>query len=172
MFNSLLPLACLSALYTTTQALPAETISNFNIIWSEDFSSSALDTTKWDYWTGVPSNGEQEQYSSSNCAFNSGSLFITPQNNNGQWTSCRIASQPSFQAKAGGQLIVQSRFKLGTPGAQLQGIWPAFWSLGEAVRHGTEWPACGEIDTFENVSGGSLGYGTLTVVQSATIPRA
>lgn len=29
------------------------------------------------------------------------------------------------------------------------------------MRHGTSWPACGEIDTFENINGGALGYGTL-----------
>lgn len=58
-------------------------------------------------------------------------------------------------------MIVQARLRLGTPGSNLQGIWPAFWSLGDSMRHGTPWPACGEIDTFENVNGAALGYGTL-----------
>jgi beta-glucanase (GH16 family) len=162
MFSSLLPLACLSALYSTTFAIAPESISNFNVIWSEDFSGSSLDLTQWDYWTGVPSNGEQEKYSSNNCQITSaGTMLITPENNGGQWTSCRIETLGSFQAAAGSIMVVQSRFKLGTPGANLQGIWPAFWSLGEAVRHGTGWPACGEIDTFENIDGGALGYGTM-----------
>jgi len=43
----------------------------------------------------------------------------------------------------------------------LQGIWPAFWSLGMAIRNGVEWPTCGEIDTFENIDGGAVGHGTL-----------
>ncbi|KAE8449799.1 hypothetical protein EG329_007275 [Mollisiaceae sp. DMI_Dod_QoI] len=164
MFSSLIPLAYLSALFTTTLAIAPETNTGFNIIWSDDFSSGSLDTSKWDRFTGAPSNGEQESYpaNTDNCKLSSGqSLLITPENSNGQWTSCRVESVPSFQAKAGGQIIVQSRFKLGSPGANLQGIWPAFWSLGEAVRHGTPWPACGEIDTFENIDGGALGYGTL-----------
>jgi len=58
-------------------------------------------------------------------------------------------------------MVVQARLKLGTPGAQLQGIWPAFWSLGESIRNGVSWPQCGEIDTFENVNGGALGHGTV-----------
>jgi beta-glucanase (GH16 family) len=29
------------------------------------------------------------------------------------------------------------------------------------MREGTPWPACGEIDTMENINGGSLGYGTI-----------
>jgi beta-glucanase (GH16 family) len=33
--------------------------------------------------------------------------------------------------------------------------------FGPKHREGTSWPECGEIDTFENVSGGPLGYGTL-----------
>ena len=41
------------------------------------------------------------------------------------------------------------------------GIWPAFWSLGESIRHDTPWSACGEIDTFENVNGQAKGFGTL-----------
>lgn len=162
--SSVLSLAYLSALYTTTLAISPETNAGFNIIWSDDFSGSSLDLSKWDRWSGIPSNGEQETYpaNGNNCQVTpSKSLLITPENNNGQWTSCRIESQPSFQAQPGGQLIVQSRFKLGSPGANLQGIWPAFWSLGDAVRHGTPWPACGEIDTFENIDGGALGYGTL-----------
>jgi beta-glucanase (GH16 family) len=56
---------------------------------------------------------------------------------------------------------VQAKLKLGTPGSQLQGIWPAFWSVGAGIRNGTGWPACGEIGTFENINGGALGYGTV-----------
>lgn len=56
---------------------------------------------------------------------------------------------------------VQAKLKLGQPGAQLQGIWPAFWSLGEGIRNGVGWPECGEIDTFENINGAALGYGTI-----------
>jgi beta-glucanase (GH16 family) len=160
----LLSSACLSALLPTTLAMAPEPISGFHVTWSDDFSGKSLDTSKWLHWTGTPSNNEQEIYPTSgeNCKLTgSGSLLITPEKVNNQWTSCRIESLPAFQAKAGGQMIVQSRLKLGKPGAKLQGIWPAFWSLGEAVRHGTQWPACGEIDTFEAVNSNSLGYGTL-----------
>ena len=65
-------------------------------------------------------------------------------------------------------MIVQARIKLGEPGARLQGIWPAFWSLGEEVRHGVDWPNCGEIDTIENVNGEPLGYGTIHCASPCT----
>jgi len=41
-----------------------------------------------------------------------------------------------------------------------QGIWPAFWMLGESIHHGTPWPQCGELDIFEQVDGVPTGYGT------------
>ncbi len=42
-----------------------------------------------------------------------------------------------------------------------QGIWPAFWFLGDSIRHGAPWPSCGEIDVLESVNGQLRGYGTL-----------
>ncbi len=36
-----------------------------------------------------------------------------------------------------------------------QGIWPAFWMLGDGIFDGTPWPACGEIDIMEMVGGGT-----------------
>jgi beta-glucanase (GH16 family) len=153
----------LTSLISTTSATAAESISGFHITWQENFSGASLDTTKWNRFTGIPSNGEQETYpaNSDNCRFTGSSLLIVPENNGGKWTSCRIETIDAFTTTPGKQMIVQSRFKLGTSNSPLQGIWPAFWSIGEAVRHGTQWPACGEIDTFENINGQSLGYGTL-----------
>ncbi|KAF4629669.1 hypothetical protein G7Y89_g8477 [Cudoniella acicularis] len=142
-----------------------EPISGFNVIWSDSFTGTAIDTTKWTVYTGGVSNNEEEAYttSASNCYLSgSGSLLLVPfQDSTGKWTSCRVETSASFAAPTGGQLVVQARLKLGTSGDALQGIWPAFWSLGQAVREGTAWPACGEIDTFENINGASTGYGTL-----------
>jgi beta-glucanase (GH16 family) len=155
--------AIFTSLISSTTATGSESISGFHVVWQENFSGASLDTTKWNRFTGVPSNNEQETYpaGSDNCRFTGSSFLIVPENINGKWTSCRIETVQSFAAPAGKQMIVQSRFKLGTAGSALQGIWPAFWHLGESVRHGTGWPGCGEIDTFENVNGASLGYGTL-----------
>jgi beta-glucanase (GH16 family) len=32
-----------------------------------------------------------------------------------------------------------------------RGTWPAIWMLGNSIKEGTGWPACGEIDIMENV---------------------
>ncbi|TVY13730.1 hypothetical protein LARI1_G006392, partial [Lachnellula arida] len=136
-------LLCLHLLARTISATAPEPIAGFTVIWAEDFSGPALNTTNWTRWTGISSNNEQETYTTSptTCALTgTDSFLITPQRTNGQWTSCRIETNPSFAATPGSQLIVQARMKLGTPGAALQGIWPAFWSLGQAMREGSPGP--------------------------------
>tara|TARA_R110002060_G_scaffold10140_3_gene15028 strand:+ start:123 stop:950 length:828 start_codon:yes stop_codon:yes gene_type:complete len=152
------------ALLSTTLAISPEPNPGFRITWSDDFSGSTIDPSKWDHFTGTPSNNEQQTYTEDGitCSITSAkTLLITPKNDNGKWTSCRLESMPAFVTKAGGQMIVQARLKLGDAGAKLQGIWPAFWSLGEAVRNGVDWPGCGEIDTMENINGDVLGHGTI-----------
>ncbi|RYP68509.1 hypothetical protein DL770_008429 [Monosporascus sp. CRB-9-2] len=42
-----------------------------------------------------------------------------------------------------------------------QNIWPAFRFLGNFIRSGTAWPACGELDIIENVNGRLTCYGTI-----------
>lgn len=161
--STLLSSATALTLLTSVLAIVPEPITGFHVSWSDDFSASSVDAGKWGRYLGAGSNNEQQVYTKDTSCQVTGdqSLLITPENSGGKWTSCRLESVPAFAAKAGGQLIVQARLKLGDPGASLQGIWPAFWSLGEAVRSGTDWPGCGEIDTMENINGGSLGYGTL-----------
>ncbi|KAE9375184.1 glycoside hydrolase family 16 protein [Stipitochalara longipes BDJ] len=167
---SLSTVAALATFFSTTLAIAAPPVPGFNPpTWSENFAGPTVDLTKWAYWPGAPSNGEQEIYptSGANCHItSSNTLQILPDNSGGQWTSCRIESHEVFAANAtaGLKMLVQARFKIGQPGvtaAQLQGIWPAFWSLGAGVRDGVAWPGCGEIDTFENVDGATLGFGTL-----------
>jgi beta-glucanase (GH16 family) len=162
---SLFPVAALATLLSTTLAATPDTIPGFTVTWFDNFpAGTGVNTVLWAFWNGALSNGEQETYPGPgiNCQITAASsLLIAPENTNGQWTSCRLESHEVFNASAGKKLRVQAKFKLGDPGAQLQGIWPAFWSLGAGIRNKTAWPACGEIDTFENINGGTLGYGTV-----------
>jgi len=51
----------------------------------------------------------------------------------GSWTSARLNSHASFTAVAGKIMIVRAEIKLGqAPASRQQGIWPAFWTLGDS----------------------------------------
>jgi beta-glucanase (GH16 family) len=59
----------------------------------------------------------------------------------GKYTSARLKTQGRFSAAHG---RIEARLKL----PRGQGIWPAFWMLGDGFGR-VPWPACGEIDVME-----------------------
>lgn len=88
--------------------------------------------------------------------------FIPRKSSSGAWTSGRIESIDSWTPSAGKLMRVEASLRLGGDAqANSQGMWPAVWMLGDSIRHGTGWPACGEIDIFEMVNGLDTVYGTL-----------
>jgi beta-glucanase (GH16 family) len=59
------------------------------------------------------------------------------------YTSARLKTQGLF-AQAYGRFVARIQIPRG------QGIWPAFWLLGEDIES-RGWPECGEIDVMENI---------------------
>jgi beta-glucanase (GH16 family) len=59
------------------------------------------------------------------------------------YTSARLSTEHHFSKKYG-------RFEARIQLPKGQGVWPAFWLLGEDFST-AGWPACGEIDIMENV---------------------
>jgi beta-glucanase (GH16 family) len=89
-------------------------------------------------------------------------LQIVPQVNNGAWTSARLESRYVFTPSANRRTVVEAKIRFGNnAAANKQGIWPAFWMLGDSIRNGGQWPQCGEIDILEAVNGQLTGYGTI-----------
>ena len=67
-------------------------------------------------------------------------MFIVPVKKDGIWTSARMHGNVSFKCDPGKKLLVVARIKVGQNSqAQQQGIWPAFWILGDSVNHGINW---------------------------------
>ena len=60
-----------------------------------------------------------------------------------RFTSARLLTRGRFSFTYG---VVEARIKVPFG----QGIWPAFWMLGENFGE-VGWPACGEIDIMENI---------------------
>lgn len=166
---SSLSLALLSSLVSATAPL---SYSGYNTIWSSTFSGSSgllPDTSSWNIITGnLGVNAELETYTSAskNLQLSGGqTLQIVPWKDSsasGGWTSGRIESSYTFTPKAGGRTMAEASIRFGTNAvANKAGLWPAFWLLGDSIRHGTAWPACGELDIMETVNGYLTGYGTV-----------
>jgi beta-glucanase (GH16 family) len=61
------------------------------------------------------------------------------------YTSARMKTQGYFSFQYG---RIEARMKL----PESQGMWPAFWLLGNSVA-AVDWPACGELDVMEHIDG-------------------
>ncbi|MEV1005376.1 family 16 glycosylhydrolase [Nonomuraea sp. NPDC050202] len=131
------------------------------LVWSDEFdgaAGSAVDPSKWRFDIGGSGwgNNEQQYYTSStrNAAMDgAGNLVITARRENPsnyqchygtcQYTSARLLTSATF-TRAYGRFEARMKLPRG------QGIWPAFWMLGNDI--GTVgWPNSGEIDIMENI---------------------
>ncbi|MFH0729956.1 MAG: glycoside hydrolase family 16 protein [Pseudomonadota bacterium] len=134
------------------------------LVWSDEFEGpkgAPPDPTKWGRESGGEGWGNRElQYYTDqpeNAALDGNScLAITARAitdadpvNRKCWygpcrfTSARLLTRGRFSFTYGG---VEARIKIPFG----QGIWPAFWMLGENIGE-VGWPACGEIDIMENI---------------------
>jgi len=119
-------------------------------VWHDDFDGPALDATKWVRETGGGGwgNNELEFYTDrpENARVENGYLVIEArreQFGNREYTSARVKTQGLGAWKYG-------RFEARIQIPRGQGLWPAFWTLGDDI--GTAgWPTCGEIDIMENI---------------------
>jgi beta-glucanase (GH16 family) len=166
-FTLLLPL-----LAGLARAWTPPTYSGYTLIWDAPFpdgSGAAPGSNNWNIITGnLGVNNELETYTSSSKNVQQsggGTLQLVPWRDSsvsGGWTSGRIESKYTFTPTAGKKTLVEAEIRFGTNAiANKQGIWPAFWMLGDSLRSGTGWPACGEVDVMETVNGKLTGYGTV-----------
>src|SRR5712692_6039827 len=127
------------------------------LVWSDEFNGAngaSPDAAKWvietggngwgnnelEYYTGRPQNAHQQD----------GKLVITaahetytdPYGVIRRYTSARLKTAGKFAQEYG---RFEARIKI----PQGQGIWPAFWMLGNDIAT-AKWPFCGEIDIMEN----------------------
>lgn len=145
--------------------------SGFSLQWESQFAYAAGAPPSSDNWNIITGylgvNAEWEKYtaSSANVQCSGGqTLQLVPWRDSSTtygWTSGRIESKYTFTPKAGAITRAEAQIRFGTNAiANKQGIWPAFWILGQSLRQGGSWPACGELDIMETVNGILRGYGT------------
>jgi len=137
------------------QALPPR----WTLVWSDEFNAPAgmpPDPAKWNYDLGGGGWGNYEIETYTNSTANvfhdgNGNLVIRAiRDAAGNYTSARLQTGGSGASTHTTDLSwqfgrIEARIKLPFG----QGVWPAFWMLGENI--GTAgWPTCGEVDIMEN----------------------
>ncbi len=158
------------------QGDPALLEKGWELVWSDEFDGTAIDTSHWEHeincWGG--GNNEEQCYgpAAKNSFVKDGSLHIVAikDSPNGRiggpdddptlvtrpYSSARIRSLGRGDFKYG---RMEARMRLPTG----QGLWPAFWMLPSANVYGG-WAQSGEIDIMEAVNplpGQNIVHGTL-----------
>ena len=141
---------------TPTPAASDPTV--WSLLWSDEFNgavNSPIDSTRWTAEVGGNGWGNQElEYYTNridNAYQSAGSLvikaikerFTGSDNVTRDYTSARLITKNKFTVKYG---RVEARLKVPFG----QGIWPAFWMLGDNIDT-VGWPNCGEMDIMENI---------------------
>jgi beta-glucanase (GH16 family) len=165
--------AALTAL--TLSAADASAQTAWTLAWNDEFNGpagAAVDGTKWVLEVGNGSNGwgnrERQYYTNTTknaSTDGAGNLVITAYKETlgkkyrcwygeCQYTSARLKTQGRFE-QAYGRFEARVRVPFG------QGLWPAFWMLGNNIQS-AGWPACGEIDIMEYIGREPFNvYGTI-----------
>lgn len=124
---------------------------NFELVWSDEFNDSDVNTNYWTFETGSHGWGNQElqNYTNgSNAEIVDGVLILTARKVNdnmqpGSYTSTRMISRGKKEFQYG-KMEIRAKLPSGI------GIWPAIWMLGSNFTS-VGWPACGEMDIMEYV---------------------
>ena len=155
----LLASACVFGASAAAQnAAPKSESPAWKLTWSDEFNGpngSAVDASKWvsESGGGGWGNDELEYYTArlDNATQQDGNLIIQVRQEKytgvdgiaRNYTSARLKTLSKFSQTYG---RFEARIKI--PGGQ--GIWPAFWMMGNDIDK-IGWPACGEIDVMENI---------------------
>jgi beta-glucanase (GH16 family) len=122
----------------------------WTLIWHDEFDEELIDTSKWEIEIGGHGwgNNEWQFYTDrlENVRVEDGLLIIEAREERyirRNYTSGRLKTQGLFTFTYG---RVNARMKL----PYGQGIWPAFWMLGESLKD-VGWPRSGEIDIMEHI---------------------
>ncbi|HXY07636.1 MAG TPA: glycoside hydrolase family 16 protein [Terriglobales bacterium] len=151
-------IACLKGSPQQTASPPSARKAGWTLTWSDEFNGadgSSPDPTKWLVESGGNGwgNDELEYYTPrrQNVRQENGNLvieaiketFAGPDGVRREYTSARLKTQGRF-----GQRYGRFEARIQIPAGQ--GMWPAFWLLGDDFST-AGWPNCGEIDIMESI---------------------
>ncbi|RUO36886.1 glycosyl hydrolase family 16 [Aliidiomarina shirensis] len=130
-------------------------VEDWQLVWSDEFDSGQIDTSKWNFEINCRGGGNQEQQcytdSADNAYVSDGTLKIValPAEEGAElpYTSARLNSRNKGDFKYG-RIEVRAKMPRG------QGTWPAIWMMPTDEVYGG-WPKSGEIDIVEAVNLGT-----------------
>jgi len=131
---------------------PQQPVSDWQLVWSDEFDGTAIDTNKWTHEVNCDGGGNNEKQCYTDSADNSfvsdGILNIVAlpaaEGADQPYTSARIITKNKADFTYG-------RFEVNAKLPSGQGSWPAFWMLPTDETYGG-WPKSGEIDILEAVN--------------------
>ncbi|MBE2225183.1 MAG: glycoside hydrolase family 16 protein [Anaerolineae bacterium] len=153
-----LPTATATLVPTSTPEWQRE---GWTLTWQDEFEGSEIDASKWTHELGGNGwgNAELEYYSDrpENSRLEAGMLIIEAREEDFMgkaYTSARLITRDKF-TQAYGRFEARLKLPYG------QGIWPAFWMLGDNLST-AGWPGSGEIDIMEHIGREPMiAYGTV-----------
>jgi len=151
LFTKIIELSLVSVFFLSCEDSTGPNEREWTLVWQDEFNGSAgqlIDSTKWDYDIGTDWGNAQLEYDTDRAENVSldgdGNLKIVARKEayeGSAYTSARITTKGLFERTYG---RFEARMKL--PWGQ--GMWPAFWMLGNDIDVNV-WPECGEIDIME-----------------------
>jgi beta-glucanase (GH16 family) len=135
---------------TTGYSTPT-TYAGYQLVWSDEFNGSTLNTQDWNYEQGNNNgwgNHELENYTNrtQNVFLSTGHLVIEARQESyggNTYTSGRITTQ-NKRSFTYGRIDIRAKLPV------TKGMWPALWMLGSNITS-VPWPGCGETDIMELV---------------------
>lgn len=140
---------------TTTDLSQVDTSkpsSGWNLVWSDEFNGTSVDSSKWNFEVNCSGGGNNEKQcytaDKANAVVADGMLTIVAKpaaaGAEKPYTSARITTRKKADFKYG-------RFEMRAKLPSGQGAWPAFWMMPTDAVYG-DWPRSGEIDIMEAVN--------------------
>ncbi|OKY26264.1 glycoside hydrolase family 16 protein [Thalassotalea sp. PP2-459] len=137
---------------TSTSVEPTQPVSDWEMVWNDEFDIGAIDSQKWNHEVNCVGGGNNEKQcytdNPENSYIEDGILHIValPAEESADlpYTSARLNTKYKGDFKYG-------RFEVRAKLPSGQGSWPAFWMLPTDEFYGG-WPKSGEIDIMEAVN--------------------